>query len=790
MVNNPSSIQLSWLVASLFAGAALTALAPFLAQRVKRAAPLLALLPLVIFAQAAAALPRIAAGEVWQLSLPWMPQLGLALSFRLDGLSLVMTLLVSGIGALVILYGDAYLHHHPARHRFHALILLFMTAMLGVVLSGNALLLFIFWELTSISSFLLIGFEHERANARAAAWQALLVTGGGGLAMMAGLVLLAQISGSFEIGQWIENAALIQAHPLAPAAFVLILLGAATKSAQFPFHFWLPNAMEAPTSVSAYLHSATMVKAGVYLLARLYPVLSGLALWPSLLTVLGLLTLLGSSLLALAQTDLKRLLAYTTVSALGMLVFLLGLATPLAIKTAVVFLVTHALYKGALFLTAGSVDHGTGTRELPLLGGAGRAMPFTAAASGLAALSMAGLPPLIGFIAKELVYETTLAAPLPLLLTALTLLANAATVVVAVWVGWRPFWGRAHAGELHPHESPAGLWGPPLLLAVLGLGLGLAPGLSGSLLAAPAAAAILQETLKVKLSLWHGLTPMLALSALTLALGLGLAALRQRLQPLTARFWHALSPFGPAVTYQRGLHGVISFATWQTRLLQSGYLRVYVLVIILTTVGLAGLTVALRPEMLVIGQEWGTPRFYDFILIGIILTAAFFVTRSRSRLATIALIGSIGFSIAILFLLYSAPDLAMVQFAIETLSVILFVLVLYRLPKFNRLSSTVTRAFDLVVALAGGALMTLLMLMVSTHGTESRLAAYFAENSLPLANGRNIVNVILVDFRAFDTLGEITVLTLAVIGVFSLIRLAVRVRRKPAPGGGEGGKAQ
>ncbi len=393
--------QLTWLIVTLGGGVLFAALAPLLQRRAGRlAAPLLALLPLAAFAQLLAALPAVRAGETAQARFDWVPALGLSLAFTLDGLGLVMGLLIAGIGALVILYGGTYLQGHPALGRFYALLLLFMTAMLGIALSGNALLLFVFWELTSITSFLLIGFEHERPGARAAAWQALLVTGGGGLALLAGFALLAVISGSFEMTVWAAQAAEIAAHPLAPAAFGLILTGAATKSAQFPFHFWLPNAMEAPTPVSAYLHSATMVKAGVFLLARLFPVLGGLPLWTPALTTLGLLTLLGAAFLALGQTDLKRLLAYTTVSALGMLVFLLGLGTPLALKTAALFLVTHALYKGALFLTAGSVDHGAGTRELPRLGELGRAMPFTAAAGGLAALSMAGLPPLSGFFAK------------------------------------------------------------------------------------------------------------------------------------------------------------------------------------------------------------------------------------------------------------------------------------------------------------------------------------------------------------------------------------------------------
>ena len=772
------------LTGSILSGLLFTALAPLLHRWLKQRAALLALFPAAIFVQLCLAIPEIAAGHVWQTRLDWVPSLGLSLSFTLDGLALVMALLISGIGALVIVYGEAYLHGRPYLERFHSLVILFMTAMLGVVLSGNALLLFIFWELTSISSFFLIGFEHSKPAARAAAWQALLVTGSGGLAMMAGFALLGSITGSFEISRWVEMSATITSHPLAPAAFLLVLAGAASKSAQFPFHFWLPNAMEAPTPVSAYLHSATMVKAGVYLLARLFPVLGGLALWPVLLTTLGLITLVGGALLALAQTDLKRLLAYTTVSALGGLVFLLGLGTPLAIKTAVVFLITHALYKGALFLVAGGVDHGTGTREINQLGAAGRAMPYTAAAAGLAALSMAGLPPLLGFIAKELVYESTLEATFAIGLTALALIANAATVTVAVWVGFGPFWGKPGRADLHPHEGPPGLWAPPLLLAAASLLLGIFVPWLGTWLAAPAAQAILQEPLKVKLSLWHGFTPMLGLSVLTLLMGIGMAALRRRLQQGIATAWHALAKLGPAGMYPRSLHALLSFAAWQTRLLQNGYLRVYVLVIVLFTVGLAGLTYLLRVRTFTI-SDWGQPRFYDVVLIGIILTATFLVTRSRSRLTTIALLGSVGFSIAVIFLLYSAPDLAMVQFAIETLTVILFVLVLYRLPKFARLSSRRVRVFDAVVAALSGAMMTLLMLLVSTHTSSAGLARYFAENSYPAANGRNIVNVILVDFRGIDTLGEITVLSIAAIGVVSLIRLAIKRpsrQRAAAPG--------
>lgn len=765
------------LTITILAGTILAALAPLIQRRLPRYSTALALFPLAIFLQLLAAISPVASGKDWSISIPWAPSLGLSLGFLLDGLGMVMALLISGIGALVIVYGGAYLHGHAYLGRFYSLVILFMTAMLGVVLSDNALLLFVFWELTSISSFFLIGFEHHKPNARAAAWQALLVTGSGGLAMLAGFILLANLSGSFEISQWIERSPVILESPLAPAAFLLILAGAATKSAQFPFHFWLPNAMEAPTPVSAYLHSATMVKAGIYLLARLFPLFSGLELWPIVVTSVGLITLVGGALLALAQADLKRLLAYTTVSALGSMVFFLGLGTSLAVKTAVVVLVAHALYKGALFLVAGGVDHGTGTRDINLLGGIGRAMPVTAATAGLAGLSMAGIPPLLGFVAKELMYETTLASPLPAVLTGLMLVGNIGMVAVAGWVAYQPFWGRPGNRDLHPHEGGSGFWFPALMLAVLSLLLGIYPQLAGKWLVAPAVQAIWQAPVTVKLALWHGFTPMLALSIVTLLLGFGLSAARKRLQPGFMHAWHSLAKFGPAALYPRSLHAVLSFAAWQTKVLQNGYLRAYVSSIVLFTVGLAVLTIWLRPSQLM-ALELQSPRFYDVILIGIILSAAFFVTRSRSRLATIALLGSIGFSIAILFLLYSAPDLAMVQFAIETLTVILFVLVLYRLPKFKQLSSRKAKLGDMIIATLSGMLMTVLMLIVSSHSSSSHLGRYFIENSLPLANGRNIVNVILVDFRGFDTLGEITVLAIAAVGVFSLIGLSVKASRK------------
>ncbi len=760
--------------ASILLGIGLAIAAPALYRAMKqRAGTLISLFIFLCLFLFLLWLPDIAAGRQARYALPWIPSLGLTAAFHLDGLSYLMALIILGIGGLVVIYGAAYLEKNPFLPRFLSVVLIFMSAMLGVVLSGNALLLFIFWELTSITSFILIGFEHHRQTARAAAWQALLVTSAGGLALLAGIVLLYLITGSFEIADWIGQAQRVQQHTLAPAALLLILLGAMAKSAQFPFHFWLPNAMEAPTPVSAYLHSATMVKAGVYLIARLLPVFGGMDLWSSVVPWVGLATLLIGSLLALSQTDLKRLLAYSTVGALGGLVFLFGMGTPLAVKAGMVFLLAHALYKGALFLVAGGVDHAVHSRDVRELGGLAKHMPLTAAAAGMAAVSMAGLPPFVGFIAKELVYESTLeVGSSPLALTGLALAAFVATVAVAGWAGLTPFWAKA-GREFHAvGEGSPGLWLPPAILALLGLGAGLFPQLIADTLIRPSAEALLLSSPNIKLSLWHGFTPTFFLSVLTLALGGALFAWRGRIQPASARLARSLEAIGPASLYQRSLAAALRFAAWQTRLLQSGYLRVYVLFIVITTVGLTLLTKLTRLGVGIFIGAWSPPRFYDVILIAIILIAAIQVTRTRSRLATIALLGSIGYSIAILYLLYSAPDLAMVQFAIETLTVILFILIIYRLPKFTQLTRPLPRLFDIVVALAGGGLMTILMLLASSHPSESYLANFYAGASLFQAFGRNVVNVILVDFRGLDTLGEITVLGIAAVGVFALIGLS------------------
>ncbi len=759
----------------LFSGLLLALLAEPVYRRFhKWAERLFGLFPLVIILYLLTLLPALQTDAGIRRSLPWIPSLEINFDFYLDGLSWVFALLISGIGLLVVIYASDYLHGHPKIGRFYTYLLLFMVSMLGLVWSDNLYLLFIFWEMTSISSFLLIGFEHDQEKSRKAALQALLVTGGGGLALLAGLVLLNQVGGAVQIQQLIPAAQTIRSSQLYMPVLILILIGAFTKSAQFPFHFWLPGAMAAPTPVSAYLHSATMVKAGVYLLARLLPVLGGTPAWQTIIQVTGLVTLFAGALIGLAQTDLKKILAYTTVAALGTLTFLFGVGSPLAVKTGIAFLLAHGMYKGSLFFVAGGIDDAAGTRDVHLLSGLRTKMPRTALAAVFAGISMIGLPPTIGFITKELVYETSLGlASYASLITGIIFLAFAAITAAALWVFLRPWIGKLSPAADHAHENSIKLWGPPVFLGVFGILSAIFPAVVGKYLVEPAVGAVLAKSYAVKLALWYGFTPMLWLSFFTILLGGLIFALSGRFQPVLIRWLGKLSPVGPENLYQLGLVGLKRFAAWQTRVIQNGYLRIYLLVVILSTVGLIS-AMFVRETTAIPWPELGLLRIYDIVLVLVILAAVIAVVRASSRLATIAILGLIGYSIALIYLLYGAPDLAMVQFAIETLTVILFVLVIYRLPKFTRITSRPSRMQDVLVALITGALMSVLVLVVAAQTSMNQVTQYYVENSLPLGRGRNIVNVILVDFRGLDTLGEISVLALAAIGVYALVKF-----RKP-----------
>jgi multicomponent Na+:H+ antiporter subunit A len=731
---------------------------------------LLWLLPAALFAGFALTTAPVANGGVYGVQWSWAPSLDANLSFYLDGLSLLFALLISGIGAVVFAYAPGYFGNHPDRGRLYVWLLLFLAAMLGLVLSDNVITVFVFWELTGITSYLLIGFKHEQPSARAAALQALLVTGLGGLCLLAGLLLLAEAGGSYELTTLLTRAETMSNHPLLTPSIVLILLGAFTKSAQFPFHFWLPAAMEAPTPVSAYLHSATMVKAGVYLVARLSPLFCGIAIWDYSIVAVGGATGLVGGWLAWQQSDLKRLLAYSTVSALGAMMLLLGLGTPLAAKAAIVLLLSHSLYKGALFLIAGAIDHGTGTRDVRRLGGLAKAMPLLTATALLAGMSLAGLPPAGGFLAKELVYESTLALASPwLVLSAVLLLISLSFVAVAGLVVVKPFLGTSTNPVTIVHPLSWRLVAPPLLLGILGLAIGMAPAQVGHFAIGPALEAVGYDASGMKLKLWHGFSPPLLLSGITLVLGVGLYAARRPLLAACRRF-PRLDRIGPAAGYEFALLALKATAGWQSRLLQNGRLRIYLLVVLTAFVALVGYQLLDRTQFPP-GGEWLDLQLHELFVPALILCAAWMVVRSSSRLAAVCGLGVIGYAVAMLFVMFGAPDLAMTQLAIETLTVILFVFVLYRLPRFANLSSRAARWRDAAVAALAGGVMTTVVLAATLGHAPSQVAQFFAENSLTAAKGRNMVNVILVDFRGLDTLGEITVLAVAALGIYALMRL-------------------
>jgi multicomponent Na+:H+ antiporter subunit A len=768
---------------------AAAAAAPWL-HRLLRApgALLLAVVPIGLAAALAARLP-LEAEAVWTEALPWIPDLGIALAFRLDGLSATFGLLICCIGALVLLYAGAYMRTDHRLGRLCALLLLFLGAMLGLVLSDDVFVLFVFWELTSVASYLLIGFKHENQAARDAARQALLVTGAGGLALLAGLVLLtiAASQTGLPTSQMsrisILSAADLSGQALFVPALLLIVLGAFSKSAQMPLHFWLPNAMTAPTPVSAYLHSATMVKAGVFLLARLNPVFGESLLWHLLLTATGAVTMLFAAAMAAGQTDLKRILAYTTVSVLGTLTMLIGVGTELAIKAAVVYLVAHACYKAALFMIAGSLEHATGTRDIRQLSGLFRVMPVTAISGMLAALSMAGAPPLFGFIGKELLLKAKLDLEyLGVVLILVASLANvfliAMALVVAVW----PFFGRRSAVARSAHEAPLPMLLGPLLLAVISLFVGLIPGTFDSALGSAMATAIGGRPIVMELKLWHGLSPValtaLGISVVTLTIGFALfLRLREWLAHITVAVAR-IGRRGPGRIYDRVYAGLLTLADRVTRLTQTGSLRQYVRVVLLALV-VTCLYPLIRcfPMIDQLSSSW---HWHEILLVLLTLVGAMAAVFSQSRLSAIALLGIVGLLIAVLFALFSAPDLAITQIMVEALTVILLVLIFYRLPEFTGLRTRVARLGDALVAVAGGAIMVGLVLATAALQLPPTVSDQLARMSKPEAYGRNIVNVILVDFRALDTLGEITVVAVAGLGVYALIKL--RRRRRPQGG--------
>jgi multicomponent Na+:H+ antiporter subunit A len=743
--------------------ACLAILAPGAARLFPRAGGVLLGVPVAGLGAILAATALSPAGEA-SVSFPWLPQLGMTLSFRIDGLGLLFALLVTGVGALVVVYAWSYLADEPRRGRGVATLLAFGASMLGLVLADDLLLLYVFWELTSITSWLLIAFHEERPEARFASWQALLVTAGGGLALLAGFVLLSMAAGTSRVSEILAAGPALATDPLVPWAAALALAGILTKSAQFPFHGWLPRAMEAPTPVSAYLHAATMVKAGVYLALRMAPVFGALAPFRWALMLAGGASLLVGAGRALFESDLKRVLAYSTVGALGLLLLLTGIGSAAAIHAALAYTLAHALYKGALFLAAGAVDHGAGTRDTDRLAGLWRAQPITAAAAGLAALSMAGAPPSFGYVAKEAAYGSALHAGRPAIL-AIAVLGSALFVVSAAIAGWLPFRPRAGRSRPEAHEVGPALWAPPIALASLGIVFGVAPASVDALLR-PAAAALASGPTG-ELALLHGWSTA-ALSAGTLALGVGLVLGRPRLR---AALGGAVAR-ASADVFRALLRGLDVTARRHTMLLQGGSLRKYLGVTFAVVAALLGAGFVRTGESPV--WRLGAPRAPELVLGALAVIAAVAAVRSRSRVAAITALGAVGYAIGLLFLLFGAPDLAMTQIAVETVTVMVFLLAFRHLPRFTQFSTGAAKARDVLLASAVGVLMAALVLSATWTTPPARVSEYHLERSVSDAHGRNVVNTILVDFRGLDTLGEVTVLAIAGFGIAALLKLRPR----------------
>jgi multicomponent K+:H+ antiporter subunit A len=770
------------------------ALAALPANARRTAAALAGAVALAVTGAVLALAAPVFAGDVPRWSVPWLPALDLRLGFRLDGLAWLFALGIGGIGALVVLYAAWYLDADEPGPRFFAFLLMFMGAMLGVVLADNLLLLVVYWELTSLASFLLIGWWYRDGEAREGARMALAITGAGGLALLAGVLLLGHIVGTFDLDTVLRSGDGIRAHPLYETALVLVLLGAFTKSAQFPFHFWLPHAMAAPTPVSAYLHSATMVKAGVFLLARLYPALGSSEPWFWIVSAVGLTTLVIGAYIAIFKHDLKGLLAYSTISHLGLITLLLGLDEPLAVVAGVFHVINHATFKAGLFMSAGIIDHECGTRDMRRINGLARVMPFTATLGIVAAAAMAGVPLLNGFLSKEMFFAETLSKQtheaMQWLLPAGALLAGVFAVAYSLRFVHDVFFnGEPKALPRTPHEPPFFMRLPLLLLVLLCLAMGLLPGVAVGPTLAVAAKAALHGPLgwplpEYTLAVWHGFNPPLAMSAAAVAAGVALYFGLQRFVNLH-RLVHL--PFGFQVggreVFAALLDGTLAGARALTRALQSGHLQRYVLwlLVLALAAGAWPFFAAAPAAGGALPPLPGVDAASALIAaIGIAAVGAA-VRLHRQRLAALLGVGAVGLVVCLVFAQLSAPDLALTQLLVEVVTVVLVLLALKALPETSPPErGRLLRAAHATVALAAGAGAAAIVWLVLSGPFDS-ISPFFLERSVPEGGGANVVNVILVDFRGFDTLGEITVLGIAALAMHALLGALWAPAPPPAP---------
>lgn len=755
--------------------------------------------PLVLFIYLASFIPAIAGGKTYIHTIKWIDSAGINFTTYLDGLSMIFGLLITGVGSLVILYSIYYLSEREALGRFYVYLLMFMGSMLGVIFSDNLMVLYVFWELTSISSFLLIAFWYHRKKSRYGAQKSMLITVSGGVGMLVGFIMLHTMTGSYSVREIIATIGQYTNESLFLPAMLLVLLGAFTKSAQFPFHIWLPDAMEAPTPVSAYLHSATMVKAGIYLVARFTPVFGGEAVWFYTVTGVGIFTLFWGSVNAVRQTDLKALLAYSTISQLGLIMSLFGLGSAAlnegysadsviytqATFAALFHLINHSTFKGALFMVVGIVDHQVGTRDIRRLGGLMSLMPVTFTIAVIGSFSMAGLPPFNGFLSKEMFFESVLNvrnldifAMGPLmgsLLPVVAWIASVLTFVYSMIIVFQTFLGKHQPDRLDrkAFEAPVGMLIAPSILALFVVGIFFFPNVVGKYLLKPAMASVLPpfegaEGLVPHITAWHGFNGAIMMTIGVIVVG--------ALLYFFLRYWRGVYSLAPMrwnldSMYNGLLTQAEKASSFLTRTYMTGYLRdylAYIFVFFILTVGggllwTGGFSIDFSNDAPITVSE--------YIIIFVMMGASIAIIFVKSRMTAILLNGVLGYSIAILFVVFRAPDLALTQIIVETVTTALFLLCFYFLPEWSKEKSTRSlKVFKGIIAISVGTVVTVLALVVQGNKMFESISVYF-EDAYELAGGKNIVNTILGDFRAFDTMLEVVVLFIAGIGVFTLIKL-------------------
>lgn len=736
----------------------------------------------------------------------WIPSLGINFAAKVDGLGLLFALLITGIGALVVLYSIFYLSKEKEKlNTFYIYLLLFMGAMLGVVLSDNLIVMYAFWELTSFSSFLLIGYWYHREKSRYGAQKSMLITVFGGLAMLGGIILLYVMTGSFSITEIIVQADGILSHSLFIPALLCILLGAFTKSAQFPFHIWLPDAMEAPTPVSAYLHSATMVKAGIYLVARLTPVFAGSGLWIWLVAGFGIITLFWGSFSAVKQTDLKSILAFSTVSQLGLIMSLLGVGAAslhytglddniymVATTAAIFHLINHATFKGSLFMVAGIVDHETGTRDIRKLGGLMNFMPITFTIAIIGTFSMAGLPPFNGFLSKEMFFTGMLRvhemdffnlSTFGVVFPVLAWVASVFTFIYSMILVFKTFTGKYQPEKLDkkPHEAPLGMLISPIILASLVIIIFFFPNsLLSENIISPAMASILPSLLTnvtvfdVHIGWWHGWGPELYMT-------IGVIIFGSILYKTYPKWKRVYGIFPEKLTLNRLYDGIMDKAQTGsyslTKTYMNGSIRSYLVYIFAFFIFILATSLIWKNAFKLDTSNVSSVGIYEVLLALLIIVGSISILFAKTRLASIILLGAVGYTVSLFYVLFRAPDLALTQLVIETVSVALFLVCFYHLPKLRKEESRIRfKLTNAVISVGVGAIVTLIALSAHSNKIFNSISEYYIENTYTEAAGKNMVNVILVDFRGFDTLFEITVLTIAALGIYGMIKLRMTRR--------------